>query len=83
MELKVGDIVRFGKMQVDYGDNPIYATKDDLFEVVEIVLEKRFYSGIGIYIKSVPCPTCKHHNKVMIDEANENNGFDSGWFEKV
>ena len=83
MDLKVGDIVRFRMEDDEICGSPIYAQVDDIFKIVKIVEEQRFYSGIGIYIKSIPCPFCRHHNHVMIEEANDNNGFDSGWFEKL
>jgi len=83
MEFKVGDVVRF-KMETDkICGSPIYAQVDDIFKIVKIVEEQRFYSGVGVYIKSIPCPSCRHHNEVMIEEAQDNNGFDSGWFQKL
>lgn len=82
----VGDIVRFSNKNgepLDYCYGPLYTYKDDLFKITKIVNEKRFYSGIGIYIKSIPCPFCTHKNEAMSSEIEKSNGFDSGWFEKL
>jgi hypothetical protein len=74
MNLKVGDIVKFRKG----GKSPLYENEDDLFEIVTVVEHKRFYSGIGIILKSIPCAYCGHHSNPRYDLQNEE--FDSGWF---
>jgi hypothetical protein len=83
MNLKIGDVVRFRKddKSVSGCSSPIYADLYDAFEIINIVEDEKYYSKIGIFIKSIPCPCCGYYNHTM--QSYCENGFDSGWFEPL
>lgn len=76
MNIKTGDIVKFhGNFK-----STLYENKDDLFEVVTVIESNKFFSGVGVVLKSIPCPYCNHH--YFRDDLVKHE-FDSGWFALV